>query len=290
MGKTSRKKKKPLEGKKTKPLLEKSIFTRVVITFLLASISIFLTYKRNLMWIDEITLWGDVVKKSPENGRGYVNLGIGYENSNIERALGIYQQAVFAANDNFYVHFRLAQVYEKMGLDDLAIKEYEEGLDPTKIYNMPKSSYADAYMEFAFLLQKKRFIDRAIINYQKAVDANPNSLTAYKAHNNIGAIYGSQNLFEKAVKEFQSAKKIDPTLPDAYNNLGIEYAKEGMFRAAIHEFITAIRLEPNDAEYHFNLGLAYKEIGQKDSAKKELKEALKIRPDFVNALREIESF
>ena len=202
-------------------------------------------FNRNAVWGEWTGLWTNVIKNSPEKGRGYVNLGVGYENSDIDKAMEIYKQAL-TVEDNFYAHYRLAQSYEKKGMDELAIKEYEEALDVTKVYDIPKASYADVYLEFAILLQKKGFVEKAIMNYQKAVDVSPNSLSAYKAHNNIGTIYGSQNLFDKAVKEFKQAIEIDPILPDAYNNLAIEYAKKELYKDALSAFQTALKLNPND--------------------------------------------
>ncbi|MBI5894066.1 MAG: tetratricopeptide repeat protein [Deltaproteobacteria bacterium] len=238
-------------------LKSKYIFMIIIAMLSLAA------FQRNAVWTYWADLWSNVIKNSPERGRGYVNLGIEYENSDIDRAFEIYKQALTAAKDNFYVHFRLAQIYEKKGLDDLAIKEYEEALDPAKIYDAPRSSYADVYLGFALLLQKKGLVEKAIMNYQKAVEISPNSLTAYKAHNNIGAIYGEQNFFDMAVKEFKQAIEIDPILPDAYNNLAVEYAKKELYEDALSSFQTALKLNPNDAITIQNIAAAKKNIKNK---------------------------
>lgn len=230
------------------------IFLIIIIIFSLV------TFKRNVIWINWENLWTNVIKNSPEKGRGYVNLGIGYENSNIDKAFEIYKQALAAAKDNFYVHYRLAQIYEKKEMNDLAIKEYAEALDPTKVYDMPRSSYAEAYLGFGLLLQKRGFNERAVINYKKAIDISPDSLLAYKAHNNMGTIYGERGFYDDAIEEFKYAIKIDPNLPDAYNNIGVEYAKKGLYKDALQTFQTVLKLNPNDSMTIQNITAVEKDI------------------------------
>lgn len=261
MGKAKKRKKEKLERSNT--VIDKKTKSNSVFFILLIIIFSLAAFKRNAVWIDWRNLWSNVIKNSPERGRGYVNLGIEYENSDIDRAFEIYKQASTAAKDNFYIHFRLAQIYEKKGLDDLAIKEYEEALDPAKIYDAPRSSYADVHLGFALLLQKKGFVEKTIINYQKAVEISPNSLTAYKAHNNVGTIYGSRNLFDKAVKEFNLAIEIDPILPDAYNNLAVEYAKNELYKEALSLFQIALKLNPDDTITIQNIATTKKNIKNK---------------------------
>jgi len=53
------------------------------------------TYQRNIIWKDDLTLWQDVVKKSPYKSRSYVNLGIAYDRIGFpKKAIKEYQRAI----------------------------------------------------------------------------------------------------------------------------------------------------------------------------------------------------
>lgn len=71
MGKASKKKK--AKGFQT------TAYSLLTIAVVVLSIA---TYQRNTVWHDEITLWEDVVKKSPNKARGYNNLGNLYMDKN----------------------------------------------------------------------------------------------------------------------------------------------------------------------------------------------------------------
>ena len=50
----------------------------IVIVIISASYG-FAAYQRNLVWKDDLSLWSDVVKKSPNKARSYLSLGVAYQ-------------------------------------------------------------------------------------------------------------------------------------------------------------------------------------------------------------------
>lgn len=44
-------------------------------------------FNRNAVWGEWTGLWTNVIKNSPEKGRGYVNLGVGYAKRNYIKML-----------------------------------------------------------------------------------------------------------------------------------------------------------------------------------------------------------
>ena len=47
----------------------------IILVVLLYSLAAF---TRNLVWEDDLTLWSDVIRKSPGKARGYNNIGVFY--------------------------------------------------------------------------------------------------------------------------------------------------------------------------------------------------------------------
>jgi Tfp pilus assembly protein PilF len=84
--------------------------------------------------------------------------------------------------------------------------------------------------------------------------------------NNLGAAYMNQQLFEKALKNFQAAAALDPKLQIARVNQGIALLNMGRIDAARPILEEAVKRDPSDAHAWFNLGLLYKNTGDTDAA------------------------
>ena len=60
--------------------------------------------------------------------------------------------------------------------------------------------------------------------------------------NNLGGAYHKQGRLDDAIKEYQTAIKLEPDHVNAHNNLGVAYHNQGRFDDAIKEYQTAIKL------------------------------------------------
>lgn len=126
------------------------------------------TYQRNLVWKDNLSLWSDVVKKSPDKARGYNEIGMYYyerqmpdkampffrkslfldpysgaahnnlglyflTKEQIDEAIEEFKQAIQANPSNGMYHVNLGIAYWGKGLYDLANKEIQLGKDLRKM-------------------------------------------------------------------------------------------------------------------------------------------------------------
>jgi tetratricopeptide (TPR) repeat protein len=102
-------------------------------------------------------------------------------------------------------------------------------------------------------------LDRAIEDYNKAIQLNPNLAEAYY---NRGVAYDDKGQYNEAIKDFDEAIRINPNLVEAYCNRGVAYYAKGQYNEAIKDFDEAIRINPNLAEAYYNRGNAYTYKGQ----------------------------
>lgn len=66
----------------------------IIITVLIAILGM-VTYPRNTVWKDDLSLWRDTVTKSPAKARPHNHLGISYKNKGlIEKAIEHYQISI----------------------------------------------------------------------------------------------------------------------------------------------------------------------------------------------------
>ena len=76
--------------------------------------------------------------------------------------------------------------------------------------------------------------------------------------NNLGAAYMNQQLFEKALKQFEEAAALDPKLAIAKVNEGIAYLNMGKVAPAQSLLEAAVKQRTDDPHAWYNLGLLYK--------------------------------
>ncbi len=163
-------------------------------------------YTRNIVWMNEVTLWEDVVKKSPLSGRGHYNLGNAYKhNGLLDKAISTYLIAINYQNsysglaDTFN---NLGRIYEEKGLKDYAVNAYERAVQ----YN-PDSAVIHNNLGLLYL-DKKRLAD-AVRQFVISIKHEP--LYA-KAHLNLGRVLELQGLHDEAYDEFQKAYALDASL------------------------------------------------------------------------------
>ena len=128
--------------------------------------------------------------------------------------------------------------------------------------------------------EDKGELDKAIQNYDKAIELKPDFFGAY---NNRGVAYGEKHDFDTAIKDFTTAIEIKPDFFGAYNNRGNAYFEKRDFDTAIQNYDKAIEIQPDYAEAYNNRGNAYGGKRDFDTAIQNLTTAIEINPDYAEA-------
>ena len=123
-------------------------------------------------------------------------------------------------------------------------------------------------------------LDKAIQNYDKAIELKPDFFGAY---NSRGIAYSRKGDFDTAIKDFTTAIELKPDFAGAYNNRGIAYVKKRDFDKAIQNYDKAIELKPRLAEAYCGRGVAYGEKRDFDKAIQDLTTAIELKPDDADA-------
>jgi len=232
------------------------------------------TYKRNMTWQDEKTLWSDVVSKSPYNYRAHNNLGkaLKYE-GRLDEAIAHYQQALQIHPDYQKAHNNLAVVLSKQGRKNQAMDHYLKALRIN-----PDS--AETYYNLGNLMASLGRWAEAVSHFLKALQIDPDDA---ESHNNLGNVLIDLGRLDEAVKHYAEALRIDPANANAHNNLGNILSKQGRLEEAIKHYSEALQIDPAYAEAHNNLGVTLAETGRSDQALNHYLEALRLNPDHVEA-------
>ena len=201
----------------------------LILVFVLAST----TYARNVLWKDKVSLWEDVVRKSPNSSRGYNNLGIAYyEKRRNDEAIRMYEHAIALNPRHLDAYMNLGVSYAVTGRLDSAIEKfsYVAVRDPKK---------SAAYLNLGRAYSDLGRPHEAIENFLRAIALNPNYSGAFHG---IGTAYARLGRLDEALAAYTRFVELSPRDPEAYGNRGIIYLNKGDVRSALADFQQACSL------------------------------------------------
>lgn len=117
--------------------------------------------------------------------------------------------------------------------------------------------------------------DRALKFFRDAVKLDPGSAMA---HNNLGVVHKVKGRIDEAIDAFKTAIALEPSYAEPLNNLGIIYSEMGDLPEARRLFAISARLNPRDARTWYNLGLVDEKLGDTKRALERYRKAVEINP------------
>ena len=160
---------------------------------------------RNYVWRNDITLWKDAIKKTPQSYRPYLNLAGSY-------------------------HFYGEQYH------DLALKHYLKALEYSDV---PRVRVENSIGRFYGVRNQHK---KALKHFLSALEVESSDI---KTLYNIGITYyflGNDHLAEKYLKD---VNRVDKDYPWGYYGLGMVYQRKGQKKRAKKFFEKTLEVEPN---------------------------------------------
>jgi tetratricopeptide (TPR) repeat protein len=168
------------------------------------------TYEINGVWRDDLTLWADCAKKSPNKARPHNNLGVAlWQRGKNEEAMKHYSKALHINPNYIDAHNNLGIILRRQVRLEEAAKHFSAVLriDP---------DYREAHNNLGNTFAGLGRFDNAINHYKEALHIDPHDAIA---HYNLGNALGNQNKFKEARTHYEAALQIRPDFPKAHRNL-----------------------------------------------------------------------
>jgi tetratricopeptide (TPR) repeat protein len=161
------------------------------------------TRSRAEVWSDAVTLWQDTVEKSPDKSR---------------------------------THFQLGSAYADAGQCEQAAAEY------AKTAQFPPTDYPryNLLVDWGLALECAGQPQQALAKLREAASIDA---TAH-VYTQIAKVYGEHSQWNEAMDALATAEKIDPKFPSTYAYRGIIFAGTNRFADAVKEFQHALALDP----------------------------------------------
>ena len=264
---------------------------------------------RNGDWKDEVTLWTDAKKKSPNLVRPYNNVGEAYDKlgkydeaivefegalkiepnyffglnnlgniygkqRKLPQAIGYFQRALEQKPDYSPAHYNLARAFHLTGKRQEAAESYRKAIKSNPYFEQ-------AFYNLAYLAMELSLFDEAIQNFKKFLAMQPNHS---KAHFGLGNGLMMKGHLDLALAEYRKSAQLDPKFAFPYLNMANIQMRTKNIPAAIANLEKALSINPTMPAVHLSLGMVYHQFhGNKEKALGHLKESLHLAPDQPRA-------
>ncbi len=196
----------------------------VVIFFAVIFILGVLTYSRNMVWQDDLTLWSDAFRKAPGKVRTTNNLAKALiDENNCQDAIEFLKMAI--EKDPHYAepHYNLGLCYVRSGRYERALESFKKVVDIMEV--LLRGHYGEP----------------------------PSLELLASSHGYIANIYTLKGEYQKAVEHFKDALKYAPESVTLHYNLALTLKRAGRRNEAIEEFKRVLELNPGDQGARWNL-------------------------------------
>lgn len=168
----------------------------------LTFLSVIGSYQRNLVWKNEISLWRDVVTKSPNKARSYNNLGTALIDADRpDEAVPVLERAISLKPENPEAYYNLGNIYLIYRQNyNIAISFFTKTI-------MLEPGFVDAYINLAGAYNRIGRYDEAVRLLERVKRKIAGRVGG---HFNLAVAYVGLGDIDAAMRELERVRKIDP--------------------------------------------------------------------------------
>jgi tetratricopeptide (TPR) repeat protein len=263
--------------------LKESSINKFFIGILIVSIVLsMVSYKRNTVWQDGITLWTDAVSKSPDKARCYYERGSeyvrqeNYQLANIDftKAISLNPNYSEAFNNRGYIRFvqkdyknaindfNLALRYSPNYVDALinrmesyiALGMNDKALQDLKFLIDGRAINEKDHLKLGEIFTRMKEYSRAIGQYQATLQKDPNN---YLINYQLGLVFKELQDYGNALAQLNQSISKNKNFADAFIQLGAVFYLVNNYTESIRNYSEAIKLDEMNGSLYYNRAVNY---------------------------------
>lgn len=234
----------------------KKLNNQILVMLIIIIIYSVVSHERNIVWKTRLSLWTDVVAKSPNKARAHINLGEAYFRLlQAQKALFHFNKAI-ELKESWLGYYNRAEVLAYLNKPDVAI------IDLTRSIRL-KNDFAESYDSRGLAKIHIQDFRAAVLDFDSAIKLKPSMESAW--FNRANAKNFMRN-FESAILDFNQAITLNPEFAEAYNNRGHLKVNIRDYKNAIDDLNIAIKIKPDFEDAYNNRAKAHMAMNNMNQA------------------------
>jgi tetratricopeptide (TPR) repeat protein len=184
----------------------------------------------------------------------------------------LFAHAIEVTGANPTAEGNLGSALMEMQRPDLAVSHLERA-----IQLMP--TFSTAHYNLGTLLQRQNELDRALREYQLALQYASDEREAAQTHNNLGVVFNQLGRQNEALAEFTKALTLNPFEQNSLIGRGLIEHDESKLDAALQDFAQAAQIAPSPLAFYWE-GRVLEGKGHLSAAAEAYRSALQLSPNF----------
>lgn len=201
-----------------------------------------LTFTRNIVWKDSVTLWGDTLEKNPSNLRAVMAMGnASLKLNNMKAAERYYKEAVRVSTQDRRLYY-INESYYSLGMLYLMNRELQQAKELISNFSHLIESYKPRILT-GFYLALSSDADGALNEY-RAIAHETKGIDRIVVYTLMGDAYRDKGLWDRALEKYREAVSLDPGFSSAYYGMGASYLGKRDIKQARHYISKALSIDP----------------------------------------------
>ncbi len=239
----------------------------------------YLTFQRNKVWKTDLSLWDDVVKKSPTKARAYGNRGNAYDKMGlIDNAIADYTKAVELDSLFSIAWSNRGTIYANQQKIDFALLDLNKALEINPNFVLARWNRGVIYGTLAKW-------ENAIIDYNRVIEIDNDFTDAFY---NRGVAYANLGDWNKALTDFKKTTELNPQYPNGYYNLAVAEDNLGNSKSAIEDYSKALSVDSGNLNIYFGRGVVYLKLEMWEESRNDFQIVVNNNPEYPGAKQNLE--
>ncbi len=165
-----------------------------------------LTYDRNIVMSDEVSLWTDTIQKSPNSASAYLARGTAYN------ARGQMDLAIEDFDRCIEIEPHFVRAYNNRGIAYYTKGDFSRALEDYNKLLKLNPKFSSAYLNRGAVYYAQGNVGKAFEDWTKAIELDP--LSAENAYSNRAVIFGARGDLQGALHDLNAAVGLNPLNPN----------------------------------------------------------------------------